>query len=72
MFRNSADPRFRPSGWKKSTRTDGNNACVAVQAASDIVGVCDSKAGDDGPVLAFAAERWIAFTAAIQQGRFVA
>ncbi|MDG4829197.1 DUF397 domain-containing protein [Solwaraspora sp. WMMD1047] len=54
-----------------STRTDGNNACVAVQMAGDVVGVCDSKAGHDGAVLAFEAPQWRRFTRAVQLGVIV-
>jgi hypothetical protein len=54
-----------------STRTDGNNACVAVQMAGNVVGVCDSKAGHSGAVLAFKAPQWRRFTRAVQLGGIV-
>nr|MDT0660659.1 DUF397 domain-containing protein [Micromonospora sp. DSM 115978] len=47
-----------------ATASDGNNACVMVQVTPCLVGVCDSKAGSDGAVLAFNRPRWAAFVVA--------
>nr|MDT0660881.1 DUF397 domain-containing protein [Micromonospora sp. DSM 115978] len=65
MFANRSDERFHPEAWTKSTRSDGNNECVMVQAVPGLVGVCDSKAGPAGPVLTFGPRAWKAFTGTI-------
>lgn len=69
MFKNRSDARFRAGGWKKSRRSDGNNACVMVQATPDLVGVCDGKTGADGPVLTFTPDRWSAFARAVSRSQ---
>lgn len=67
---NTSDLRFRADGWRKSSRSDSNNACVEFQAAGDLVGVCDSKQNQTGPVLAFPAGAWRDFTDAVKGGNF--
>lgn len=56
-----SDPRF--SGWRKSTRSDGGSNCVQVGRAvnGSFVGVCDSKAGPTGPVIAVSLPAWARF-----------
>ncbi|WP_326554291.1 DUF397 domain-containing protein [Micromonospora sp. NBC_01813] len=44
---------FSVTGWRKSTRSGGDDNCVEVNLAGDRVGVRDSKAGLAGPVLTF-------------------
>ncbi|MFV2018364.1 DUF397 domain-containing protein [Micromonospora sp. LOL_023] len=44
---------FQATGWRKSTRSGGDDNCVEVNVAGDRVGVRDSKAGSAGPVLDF-------------------
>lgn len=68
---NETDGRF-PGAWRKSSRSDGNNACVEFQVASDLglVGICDSKEGQAGRVLTFPTEVWAAFVKEIKLGRF--
>nr|MDT0659513.1 DUF397 domain-containing protein [Micromonospora sp. DSM 115978] len=44
---------FPATGWRKSTRSGGDDNCVEVNATVDRVGVRDSKAGPTGPTLAF-------------------
>nr|MDT0660655.1 DUF397 domain-containing protein [Micromonospora sp. DSM 115978] len=64
MFLNRSDERFHPEAWTKATASDGNNECVMVQVTPDLVGVCDSKAGPNGAVLAFHPAQWAAFASA--------
>ncbi|CAM5687619.1 DUF397 domain-containing protein [Kitasatospora aureofaciens] len=54
--------------WIKSTRSNGQSACVEIAFLdNDIVPVRDSK-DPNGPALAFPAEAWTAFVAAIKTG----
>jgi Domain of unknown function (DUF397) len=51
-----------PVAWRKSSRSgDNGGACVEVGAVGPAVAVRDSK-HPNGPLLAFAAETWKAFT----------
>ncbi|MER8103769.1 DUF397 domain-containing protein [Kitasatospora sp. NPDC094016] len=54
--------------WFKSTRSNGQSACVEVAILSDgIVPVRDSK-DPGGPALVFPADAWTAFVAALKGG----
>lgn len=66
---NATDPRFTGE-WGKSRRSDGNNACVEYQHSEKygLVGVCDSKAGESGPVLAFSEATFSTFLDALRNG----
>ncbi|MFY1637471.1 DUF397 domain-containing protein [Solwaraspora sp. WMMA2065] len=44
---------FPAAGWRKSTRSGGDDNCVEVNVTGDRVGVRDSKAGPAGPILDF-------------------
>ena len=55
-----------PVAWRKSSYSGSNGgACVEVGTASPAVAVCDSK-HPDGPLLAFNADTWKAFTAQVK------
>lgn len=57
---------FSGAVWRKSARSGqgGNDACVEVAFAPELVGVRDSK-NRDGSVLAFAEPAWRSFTTAL-------
>ncbi|GAA2162206.1 DUF397 domain-containing protein [Actinomadura napierensis] len=59
------------TGWRKSARCAGNGACVEIGALrGGAVAARDAYDGDAGPVLAFSAAQWRAFTAAAKAGEF--
>jgi uncharacterized protein DUF397 len=47
--------------WRKSTYSQGANACVEIGSAPTMVGVRDTKLGTSGPILAFGRESWSTF-----------
>lgn len=49
--------------WRKSSYSQGQNACVEVGSAHRTVGVRDTKLGQHGPILAFGRASWSAFIA---------
>ncbi|MFE5584598.1 DUF397 domain-containing protein [Kitasatospora sp. NPDC056531] len=54
--------------WVKSTRSNGQSACVEVAFLNnDIVPVRDSK-DPSGPALVFPTDAWTAFVTAIKTG----
>ncbi|MEU1617576.1 DUF397 domain-containing protein [Streptomyces sp. NPDC005722] len=58
------------NAWTKSTRSQGNGACVEVASrTSSAVDVRDSK-DPDGPTLAFSPDAWTAFVADIGHGTY--
>ena len=46
--------------WRKSTGSD-TGACVEVAHASGVIGVRDTKAAGQGPILEFTEREWRAF-----------
>jgi hypothetical protein len=58
-----------PAEWRKARRSMGNGNCVEVALANGGVAVRDSK-NPVGPMLAYSAESWRAFTHHAQLGHF--
>jgi hypothetical protein len=57
--------------WKKSSRSaagDGN--CVEIHVSADLIGIRDSKAEPDGPVLAVSRRSFVSFIDATKSGMF--
>lgn len=57
------------ANWRKSKRSDGQNACVEFANLGDDAGVRDSK-DTTGPVLVFNPAGWTSFIAAAKAGKF--
>ncbi|MER7456207.1 DUF397 domain-containing protein [Micromonospora sp. NPDC126480] len=55
------------AGWRKSSHSGDEGACVEIATSPRTVGVRDSK-DPDGPVLLFAPDAWAAFAAAPPRG----
>lgn len=55
--------------WRKARRSMGNGNCVETATAGLKVVVRDSK-DPGGPVLAYSAESWLAFTRKARLGHF--
>ena len=55
--------------WRKSTTSD-TGACVEVAYLDGWVGVRDTKASGDGPVLEFNRAEWRAFLMGVAGGEF--
>ncbi len=58
----------KPFQWRKALRSIGNGNCVEVARSNGGVVVRDSQ-DPNGPMLAYGAESWRAFTAQARQGR---
>lgn len=59
--------------WFKSSRSNGQNACVEVAFLDGdgvAVAVRDTKDDGHGPVMVFTAGQWSAFLGGIRDGRF--
>jgi Domain of unknown function (DUF397) len=57
--------------WRTSTYSAYNGACVEAGNGPAVVGVRDSKLGEQSPVLVFGAGAWKAFTERLKAGRTV-
>ncbi|MDQ3764953.1 MAG: DUF397 domain-containing protein [Actinomycetota bacterium] len=59
------------TGWRKSTRSEGQNGCLEVTAeVSGWIGVRDSKLGVRSPILAVPTVEWTTMLAAVKNGEF--
>jgi hypothetical protein len=57
--------------WFKSTRSGNNGACVEVaHLGDDVIGVRDTKANGNGPILTFTRAEWDAFIGGAKDGEF--
>jgi hypothetical protein len=63
--------RLATAMWFKSSRSNGQNACVEVAYLEDeAVAVRDTKDDGRGPVMVFTAAQWGAFLDGVRDGRF--
>lgn len=56
-----------PATWRKSTRSNGSDACVEVAHLSPVIGVRDSKLAD--AVITISPLAWTSFLADLTKGR---
>ena len=62
---------MEPVKWFKSTRSGNNGACVEVaRLGDDSIGVRDTKAHGQGPILTFTRAEWDAFIGGAKDGEF--
>jgi hypothetical protein len=62
---------MEPVRWFKSTRSGNNGACVEVALLTDDeVGIRDTKARGQGPILTFTRAEWNVFVGGAKDGQF--
>lgn len=64
-----SSPDLPRANWRKSTRSEGSNACVEVLRTANIVALRDSKDPAGGSLLLIA-PTWQAFVSGIKRGSF--
>lgn len=64
-----SSPEFSDAAWCKSSRSNGEMACVEVGVVPGQVGVRDSK-DRSGPALVFHPSAWRAFVGDLRRGEF--
>ncbi len=63
----NGDKYLRGTGWKKSTYSMSNGQCLETsQFADGQIGVRDSKAVGQGPMLRFTPGAWTAFVSTVR------
>jgi len=60
---------WQDARWRKSSTSD-SGGCVEVAYADGVVGVRDTKAAGQGPVLEFNETEWAAFMEGVARGEF--
>ncbi len=60
-------PDLSDTGWRTSSHSSGNGACVQVTTTGGVIAVCDSK-DPVGPRLVFSQQTWEAFTSRAKDG----
>ena len=63
------DEKWKTARWRKSVVSD-TGGCVEVAFAKGTVGVRDTKAQGNGPILEFNEREWRAFTGGVALGEF--
>lgn len=64
----SVEAAFAAAGWRKSSYSGGENACIEVAAVRGAVALRDSK-DPEGPALVFPPSRWRALITAARDGK---
>ncbi|KGN31134.1 hypothetical protein N802_04660 [Knoellia sinensis KCTC 19936] len=63
------EPNWQSAIWRKSVFSD-TGACVEVAHSAGLIGVRDTKAKGEGPILAFTEPEWRAFVGGVVDGEF--
>lgn len=56
--------------WRKSSFSSADSNCVELADTGDVIGVRDSKLGDDSPVLEFTRAELRTFIQGVKAGEF--